>query len=96
MFCHVGELSHRAEFFARSRNRYFLMASITSRSLAFLGRIIKVVLPFGRRKLFVVVGSMIVVAVLQLGGVAGASLSLWQLIPRLCYIGSWQVSDIAF
>ncbi|HEY5778218.1 MAG TPA: ABC transporter ATP-binding protein [Terrimicrobiaceae bacterium] len=46
------------------------MASITSRSLAFLGRIIKVVLPFGRRRLFVVVGSMIAVAVLQLGGVA--------------------------
>ena len=46
------------------------MASVTSRALAFLGRIYRVVLPFGRRKLFVVVGSMIVVAILQLGGVA--------------------------
>jgi ABC-type multidrug transport system fused ATPase/permease subunit len=46
------------------------MASVTPRPLAFLGRIYRVVLPFGRRKLFVVVGSMIVVAILQLGGVA--------------------------
>ena len=46
------------------------MASVTSRALAFLGRIYRVILPFGRRKFFVVVGSMIVVALLQLGGVA--------------------------
>jgi ATP-binding cassette, subfamily B, bacterial PglK len=46
------------------------MASVTSRALAFLNRINRVILPFGRRKLFVVVGSMIVVALLQLGGVA--------------------------
>jgi ATP-binding cassette, subfamily B, bacterial PglK len=46
------------------------MASITSRALAFLGRILSVVRPFGTRKLIVVVGSMIIVAVLQLGGVA--------------------------
>ncbi len=46
------------------------MASVTSRAFDFLARILRVVLPFGRRKLFIVVASMIVVAVLQLGGVA--------------------------
>jgi ATP-binding cassette, subfamily B, bacterial PglK len=46
------------------------MASVTTRALGFLARIIKVVLPFGRRKLLIVVASMIIVAVLQLGGVA--------------------------
>ena len=46
------------------------MASTTSRALAFLGRVFRVVLPFGRRKLLVVVVSMILTAVLQLGGVA--------------------------
>jgi ATP-binding cassette, subfamily B, bacterial PglK len=51
-------------------NFFFLMASVTSRALNFLARILRVVLPFGRRKLFIVVASMIVVAVLQLGGVA--------------------------
>ncbi len=46
------------------------MVSMMSRSLAFLRRILSVALPFGRGKLFMVVGSMILQAVLQLGGVA--------------------------
>ena len=46
------------------------MVSILSRSVAFLKRILSVALPFGRGKLFVVVGSMIFQAILQLGGVA--------------------------
>ena len=46
------------------------MASITSRSLAFLKRILRVVLPFGKGKLLVVIASMIVQAILQLSGVA--------------------------
>jgi ABC-type multidrug transport system fused ATPase/permease subunit len=41
-----------------------------SRGIAFLKRIMGVALPFGRGKFFVVVGSMILQAVLQLGGVA--------------------------
>jgi ATP-binding cassette, subfamily B, bacterial PglK len=46
------------------------MVSMLSRSVAFLKRILGVALPFGRGKLFVVVGSMILQAILQLGGVA--------------------------
>src|SRR5260370_42371434 len=46
------------------------MASILSRSGAFLQRILSVSLPFGKRKFFVVVASMIFQAILQLGGVA--------------------------
>ena len=46
------------------------MASSISRSVAFLGRILSVVRPFGRRRLVIVVASMIFTAVLQLGGVA--------------------------
>ncbi len=46
------------------------MVSLASRSLAFLRKILSVALPFGRRKLIIVVGSMIFQAVLQLGGVA--------------------------
>jgi ATP-binding cassette, subfamily B, bacterial PglK len=38
--------------------------------VAFLGRILNVVLPFGKRKFAIVVASMIFTAVLQLGGVA--------------------------
>ena len=45
------------------------MASITS-SLTFLKRILSVLLPFGKGKLFVVIASMIAQAVLQLVGVA--------------------------
>ena len=46
------------------------MISMLSRSGAFLQRILSVSLPFGKRKFFVVVASMILQAVLQLGGVA--------------------------
>ena len=46
------------------------MPSIVSRSVAFLKRILRVVLPFGTGKLLLVVTSMIVQAVLQLTGVA--------------------------
>ena len=46
------------------------MASIVSRSAAFLKEILSVALPFGRRKLFVVVASMLLQGALQLGGVA--------------------------
>ena len=46
------------------------MVSILSRSVAFLKRILNVALPFGRGKFFVVVASMILQAILQLGGVA--------------------------
>ena len=46
------------------------MASIVSRGAAFLGRILGVARPFGKGKLFVVVASMIIQAILQLGGVA--------------------------
>ena len=46
------------------------MVSILSRSVAFSKRILNVALPFGRGKFFVVVGSMILQAILQLGGVA--------------------------
>jgi ABC-type multidrug transport system fused ATPase/permease subunit len=46
------------------------MASITAKGLAFLRRILTVVLPFGKGKLFVAVGSMIAQAILQLVGVA--------------------------
>ncbi len=46
------------------------MASIASRSLAFVKRILQVVVPFGKTKLVVVVATMIIQAVLQLGGVA--------------------------
>ena len=46
------------------------MASIVSRSTAFLRRILEVALPFGRGKLLIVIASMIIQAVLQLGGVA--------------------------
>jgi ABC-type multidrug transport system fused ATPase/permease subunit len=46
------------------------MASIVSRGAAFLRRILDVALPFGKGKLFVVVASMIIQAILQLGGVA--------------------------
>lgn len=46
------------------------MISMLSRIVAFVKRILSVALPFGRGKLFVVVGSMIFQAVLQLGGVA--------------------------
>jgi len=44
--------------------------SILSRSAAFVQRIIGVALPYGKGKLFVVVGSMVFQAILQLGGVA--------------------------
>ena len=46
------------------------MVSLISRNVAFLGRILGVVLPFGRRRLVIVVASMIATAILQLGGVA--------------------------
>jgi ABC-type multidrug transport system fused ATPase/permease subunit len=46
------------------------MASIASRSLAFLKRILTVVSPFGRGKLFAVIAMMIAQAILQLVGVA--------------------------
>jgi ATP-binding cassette, subfamily B, bacterial PglK len=46
------------------------MLSSISRGWAFLGRILRVVLPFGKRRFVTVVLSMIVVAILQLGGVA--------------------------
>lgn len=46
------------------------MASIVSRSVAFLEQILSVALPFGRRKLFVVVATMLLQALLQMGGVA--------------------------
>ena len=46
------------------------MASIVSRSVAFLEEILSVALPFGRRKLFVVVATMLLQALLQMGGVA--------------------------
>ena len=46
------------------------MASIVSRSATFLKEILSVALPFGRRKLFVVVASMLLQGALQLGGVA--------------------------
>ena len=46
------------------------MISMLSRSGAFLQRILSVALPFGKRKFFVVVASMILQAILQLGGVA--------------------------
>ena len=46
------------------------MASIVSRSAAFIKEILSVALPFGRRKLFVVVASMLLQGALQLGGVA--------------------------
>ena len=46
------------------------MTSIISRSIAFLGRILRVALPFGRGKLILVIASMVIVAILQLGGVA--------------------------
>ena len=46
------------------------MASIVSRSTAFLRRILEVALPFGRGKLLIVIASMVIQAVLQLGGVA--------------------------
>ena len=46
------------------------MASVISRSADFLRRILQVVRPFGRRRLIIVVVSMIVTALLQLGGVA--------------------------
>ena len=46
------------------------MVSSITRPVAFLGRILKVVLPFGRRKFVIVVASMIITAILQLGGVA--------------------------
>jgi ATP-binding cassette, subfamily B, bacterial PglK len=46
------------------------MASIVSRSSAFLRRILEVALPFGRGKLLIVIASMVIQAVLQLGGVA--------------------------
>ena len=46
------------------------MVSMLSRSGAFLQRILSVSLPFGKRKFFVVVASMILQAILQLGGVA--------------------------
>lgn len=41
-----------------------------SRSLAFLKRILSIAIPYGRGKLLIVVGSMILQAILQLGGVA--------------------------
>ncbi len=47
-----------------------LMASLLSRSASFLRKILTVALPFGRGKLFTVVGSMILQAIFQLGGVA--------------------------
>jgi ABC-type multidrug transport system fused ATPase/permease subunit len=46
------------------------MASIVSRGVSFLRKILSVALPFGRGKLFLVVASMIIQAILQLGGVA--------------------------
>ena len=46
------------------------MLSSISRGSAFLGKILSVVLPFSRRRFVVVVLSMIIVAILQLGGVA--------------------------
>jgi ABC-type multidrug transport system fused ATPase/permease subunit len=46
------------------------MLSSLSRGSAFLGKILSVVLPFSRRRFVIVVVSMIVVAILQLGGVA--------------------------
>ena len=46
------------------------MASIVSRSTAFLRRILEVALPFGRGKLLIVIASMVIQALLQLGGVA--------------------------
>jgi ABC-type multidrug transport system fused ATPase/permease subunit len=46
------------------------MASIVSRSAAFLRRILQVALPFGKGKLLIVIASMVLQAVLQLGGVA--------------------------
>jgi ABC-type multidrug transport system fused ATPase/permease subunit len=46
------------------------MVSSLSKGGAFLRRILTVVLPFGRRRFVIVVGSMIAVALLQLGGVA--------------------------
>jgi HlyD family secretion protein len=46
------------------------MISSITRGGAFLGKILSVVLPFGRRRFVIVVVSMIGVALLQLGGVA--------------------------
>jgi ABC-type multidrug transport system fused ATPase/permease subunit len=46
------------------------MASIVSRSAAFLRKILEVALPFGKGKLIIVIASMVLQAVLQLGGVA--------------------------
>jgi ABC-type multidrug transport system fused ATPase/permease subunit len=46
------------------------MKSLVFKSVAFLKRILEVALPFGRRKLFVVILSIVVQAILQLGGVA--------------------------
>jgi ATP-binding cassette, subfamily B, bacterial PglK len=46
------------------------MASIVSRSAAFLKKIMNVALPFGGGKLFVVVTTMLLQALLQMGGVA--------------------------
>jgi ABC-type multidrug transport system fused ATPase/permease subunit len=46
------------------------MASIVSRSAAFLRRILDVALPFGKGKLVILIASMVIQAVLQLGGVA--------------------------
>ena len=46
------------------------MFSSISRGSAFLGKILSVVLPFSRRRFVVVVLSMVIVAILQLGGVA--------------------------
>ena len=46
------------------------MMSIVSRSIAFLRRILEVALPFGKRKLIVVIASMVLQAIFQLGGVA--------------------------
>ena len=84
MFCHVGELSHRAEFFARSRNRYFLMASITSRCAGVSWQDHKGRLAFWQEKALcgrrehdrgcgVAVGRR---------GFGACPFSLWQLIPR--------------
>jgi ABC-type multidrug transport system fused ATPase/permease subunit len=46
------------------------MVSSISRSVAFLKRILGVVLPFGKRRFVTVIASMIITALFQLGGVA--------------------------
>ncbi len=46
------------------------MASIVSRGTAFLRKILEVALPFGKGKLVILIASMVIQAVLQLGGVA--------------------------